>query len=242
MSNRRSVLSELKAFLANPSSTFLLLEDVTWTTFTELEPHFNELEMRQSLRISFIKDSIFVQLMPSKAHETGHRKLAEEMKHELKILDPTPTHAGGVNDVGSATFTHPNLASLEGDTVLVPLTQKDLPRLVIECGDSQSYPSLTKKANNWFQYFPSVHAVIIVKLYLDINKKVVIELWEHAVGGKSLNGTVMITLHTLAPAFRVPLDCFFPAFPPWIPNGQRELVIPAAMMQNYYDLVCSYNA
>ncbi|KAE9398467.1 hypothetical protein BT96DRAFT_1020122 [Gymnopus androsaceus JB14] len=180
------VLEELKLegfFLAKsptlPSSTFLWIHNVTWATFVEFKRQFDsELEISKSLRISFLKDKLFVQSMPTLAHETGHRRLSKYIDTALIPLDPA--RQGGIDDVGSASFLQPNLASMEGDTVFVADTQPLSPRLVIEVGDSQSYESLKLKADGWFEYFPTVQAVIIVRLYdsleeeEEVNKKEVV--------------------------------------------------------------------
>ncbi|KAE9407250.1 hypothetical protein BT96DRAFT_971452 [Gymnopus androsaceus JB14] len=192
------VLSDVKRFLDNPQPAFLWIENICWKLFTTLEAELDEkLKSRQGLRISCFDNSIFVQFMPEMAHEHGHHELAMLITTPLMFLDPA--RRGGIENLLGSTFLQPNLASLQGDSVLVARTQRLSPRVVIECGNSQSFPKLVAKMNAWFAHFPTVQAVIIVKICSDVNNSVLIALWECIPAGRNLHTCHHISINNVLP-------------------------------------------
>ncbi|KAF9048198.1 hypothetical protein BDZ89DRAFT_1057773 [Hymenopellis radicata] len=168
-----------------PASEYVVTTPASWDVYLELVQSLDELRENgtlRSLRCSYLSGFILVEYVPTESHEYGHRGLIDIILGAV-YTDMTlkGEQVGGLFCLfGGATFQNMGQRrGLEGDSALsLNATAQNGPTLIIECGGSQSYPSLHKKGMAWFA-FPNVEVVILVNLHkVTKTKAVKVEIFQ----------------------------------------------------------------
>ncbi|KAF9048343.1 hypothetical protein BDZ89DRAFT_1154795 [Hymenopellis radicata] len=161
----------------HPTSEYVSTTAAPWAVYDKLVKLIDELRLEgtlRSLRLSYFSDVLLVEYMPTASHEQGHAGLINLITATVYCDMGLAGHRllSSFTSLGSTRYTDQQ-RGLEGDSAIALNDYAcDGPTLVIECGGSQSYPSLHRKGMAWFG-FSNVQVVILVNLQRNTQRKTV---------------------------------------------------------------------